>query len=735
MTDEDWPSQKFRDHVINRLEPELQRNRQNAPNLPVPGDARQVEEYVFQKCVTKDEYMRTIAKVINAINCNSKSAAVPPVLQPPSFHSPPCSTPSSVNSGSTGSSSYRTTVPPDPQPTQARNQQQTQQNQQAQPSSSIPNSGAGPQPQLSPVFSIPDALPYQAPPMGQPPPQMQPTSQQNPMQGANGYGQYNMMPPQGPMGQYDNRMPKQPKQEPMARGWDGQHPYPNVAPWGQGGYPPPPQAAQNHVPPQQNVSGQGSVLESLINQPQFPPQPQISRPTMSQGAEIINSAPPGAMDEPMLTPEEKNTYNNKLNSLRPYNPHIRTRAQQCRMQGNKEAAAKLETMLGVLEGRRIVSLGYLENLENWIYRKSDMLAPQGMRMPPNGHHQPPQNMMMGMNPDGSPVAHPMHHAQGYPPHHSYMAPPQMWSPHPAHMPPGGMMIQPGAQMQQQGGPGPIHPSYSREMVEHHRPYPPPANMRNMRNQHMVRMMNPSGHVPGVEGMPPHGGADPVRIPNSTGMEQHMNTPPPPNSGNMNSFDIPPSQLHGRPGYHPNANVAPEHSNVDDLYNVEDLLPTPMEALNNQQPPYQQNLQNQSANDVRSPNCGTLTETARREITSLTDRFEFDSTNTEVRDKGCVLVKCKLRAMQVPPLRLLVPFAYPNGSITIDRAAIDLDAYFYDDLQNYVHDRLGRGDLQSITDYLNTWEATVRLYYNNQGAATNPSTGFDDMFNYEHLLSS
>lgn len=44
------------------------------------------------------------------------------------------------------------------------------------------------------------------------------------------------------------------------------------------------------------------------------------------------------------------------------------------MEGNPDAANKLETMLGVLEGRRVVGLDYLINLESWIYKKADYLV-------------------------------------------------------------------------------------------------------------------------------------------------------------------------------------------------------------------------------------------------------------------------------------------------------------------------------------------------------------------------
>ncbi|GMR41283.1 hypothetical protein PMAYCL1PPCAC_11478, partial [Pristionchus mayeri] len=74
------------------------------------------------------------------------------------------------------------------------------------------------------------------------------------------------------------------------------------------------------------------------------------------------------------TPEYQTMYRNKLRTLRPHCDNLRAKAQQCRVEGNTEAAGKLETMVGVLEGRRSVSIEYLRNLETWLLSKADFLA-------------------------------------------------------------------------------------------------------------------------------------------------------------------------------------------------------------------------------------------------------------------------------------------------------------------------------------------------------------------------
>lgn len=101
---------------------------------------------------------------------------------------------------------------------------------------------------------------------------------------------------------------------------------------------------------------------------------------------------------------------------------------------------------------------------------------------------------------------------------------------------------------------------------------------------------------------------------------------------------------------------------------------------------------------------------------------------------------------MPNLRLAIPNNYPNGAIQVVRAQLDLDSYFYDDLQNTIHQHLSRGGLHSVTDYLNAWvglavnrtneifqSVSVTNYYSTQN---NPGTlsSFDDLFNYD-LLSS
>uniref|UniRef100_A0A8R1EF29 Mediator of RNA polymerase II transcription subunit 15 n=1 Tax=Caenorhabditis japonica TaxID=281687 RepID=A0A8R1EF29_CAEJA len=204
------------------------------------------------------------------------------------------------------------------------------------------------------------------------------------------------------------------------------------------GYPNGPMNGQGNTP-----TGSSSVLESLINQPQQYPNHhhhgQMAPPPDRNAVQRVAQRPPG-MGPPgqqgVMSVEDQNIYNMKLRNMRGSCESLRTRARQCRTEGNHEAAHKLEVMLSVLEGKRVVSLEYLQHLETWIARKQDFLniAPINHNVPNhmgmgdnvmNGDHG-----MMGNGQVHNPYGHPGYGHGQYmgapPPHQMHQMHPSMW---------------------------------------------------------------------------------------------------------------------------------------------------------------------------------------------------------------------------------------------------------------------------------------------------------------------
>lgn len=59
-----WPSEKFRKNICNVIDPLLARNRIMTPDLPVPDNGSKIEEYVFSKSTTKEEYLKSISNAL-----------------------------------------------------------------------------------------------------------------------------------------------------------------------------------------------------------------------------------------------------------------------------------------------------------------------------------------------------------------------------------------------------------------------------------------------------------------------------------------------------------------------------------------------------------------------------------------------------------------------------------------------------------------------------------------------
>jgi hypothetical protein len=744
MADEDWPSQSFRDHVIHRLEPELARNRQTAPNLPVPGDARQVEEYVFQKCVSKDEYMRTIAKVINAINCNSKSATVPAGLTNQygtasngSKQSPTSQTASALMSGV--AQGARTQIPPDPQPT---HQQQHR-------------------------ADLQSNARYHTPPLGQPPPMMhtptpntsQPINNISMHPGSVSMGSQSSrmsnthMPPNGPSGQqyYSSMTPGQPGNMPphSSQMYDIK-PISSVS-----SNMPPLQAQQQQQQPRAwNANNQPMYMNHQQNAPtmhEMQPRMYNAPNHMQPGQSHYSGIPPPSVSQPSVlenlvgppnyahyeippTPEiianikkisngNDKFYLDMIRRLQPTIPALRAKLNH--LPPADVNVSRIEYALNVIRFEKAATLDNLRQVETYVTKYIN--DPNIMYQPPKPMHsmEPLGQPNYGMPPSNIP----MHQQQ------QQMTPqPMQWS-NQGWVDDKAQIQQPNQQQQQQ--PQQLY------MSQRSQPYgiapQTKGSLQSTQNMHY----RPDSQQPPYQNsqFPPM--YAPVSMQNQT-MPMQTNSYA---SVQHRPQSQPPQMMHtGQP---PNQMIMPQssqsiygndlmssdamHTSFDDIYMpMSDLGSTSSDvnmrtsSITNELPNsipgdgINSMMQQQSMSGI-TPNA--IGEQAYSEIINVEDRFQFSLVSDPSVPNG-PLLKCKLRRdMQLPPVFLIIPKGYPQTPVGFHRVELDIDSFFYDDVQNAVYSQFAKVSPRNITEALNSWDETVINFYSTQISNDN----YDELF--------
>jgi hypothetical protein len=751
MADEDWPSQSFRDHVIHRLEPELARNRQTAPNLPVPGDARQVEEYVFQKCVSKDEYMRTIAKVINAINCNSKSASVPTGLtiqygsaSNGSKQSPTSQTASALMSGV--AQGNRTQIPPDPQPThQQQHRADLQSNaryhtpplgqpppmmhaQSSAANSSLPLNNASMHPGSISLASQPSRLsnthiPPNGPSNQQYYPSMQPGQPGNMPHSSQ---MYDIKPISSVSSINPNMPPQQQSQQQQQPRWNSQNQpmymnHQQNAPTmhemqPRGMYNPP--SHMQPLPGQSQYSGipppnpaQSSVLENLVGPPNYahyeiPPTPEI----LANIKKISNG--------------NDKFYLDMIRRLQPTIPALRAKLNQ--LPPNDVNVSRIEYALNVIRFEKAATLDNLRQVETYVTKYIN--DPHLMYPQPK-----PMHAMEGMGPYGMPPSNiPMH--QQMPPSQQ----PMQWS--------NQGWIDDKAQMQQQ--PNQQQTPQQLYMLQRSQPYGIPPQVKGSAPPSSQNMhYRPDSQQPPYQNSqfpqmyaPVSMQNQPMSVQPSTYSSVHnrpQSQPPqmmhgaPQNQMSQQSMMMPPSSqsIYGN-------DLIPSdamHTSFDDIYmpmsdlgstssdvnmrtnSVTNELPSsiPGDGINSM-------MQQQSMSGI-TPNA--VGDQAYSEILNVEDRFQFSLVNDPSVPNG-PLLKCKLRRdMQLPPVFLIIPKGYPQTPVDFHRVELDLDSFFYDDVQTAVYNQFAKVSPRTITEALNSWDETVINFYSTQISNEN----YDELF--------